>query len=89
MPRFWLGVLCGVLVCALAVVPAVTQQAEQIEIDGVPLQIGMAKDTVLSQIAQHGLTIIKGEIGESWGHRVRGTRVKLTDDSESMSRHPV
>ncbi len=36
-----------------------TQQAEQFEIGGVPLQIGMAKDTVLSRITERGLTLSK------------------------------
>ena len=44
MYKFCFGLLCGALICGLLVVPGMTQQAEQLEIGGVPLQIGMAKD---------------------------------------------
>jgi hypothetical protein len=56
MPKFWLGVLCDILISSLVVVPGMTQQqAEQIEIGGVHFQIGMAKDTALSRITNGGL----------------------------------
>jgi hypothetical protein len=60
MPKFCFGLLCGFLICALLVLPGMTQQAEQIVIGGVPLQIGMAKDTVLSKIAERGFSLTSG-----------------------------
>jgi hypothetical protein len=62
MYKFCFGLLCGILICCLVVVPAMTQQAEQIAIGGVPLQIGMAKDAVLNKITQRGFDITSGEI---------------------------
>ena len=68
MPKFWLGVLCGVLICCVLVIPGMTQQqAEQIEIGGVPLQVGMAKDVALNRITEHGLTLQKEQSDEKFG----------------------
>src|SRR5215813_10123870 len=67
MYKFCFGLLCSVLICGLLVVPGMTQQqAERIEVGGVPLQIGMAQDTVVSQLTQNGLEVRKGENGSSW-----------------------
>jgi hypothetical protein len=66
MHKFCFGLLCGVLVCSLVVVPAVTQQSEQVEVGGVPLQIGMAKDAVLSRIAAKGLNVTQQGEDETW-----------------------
>jgi hypothetical protein len=52
--------LLGVLSCLLVVLPAMTQQEERIVI-GVPLQIGMSKDTAINRIAERGLTITENE----------------------------
>jgi hypothetical protein len=50
--------LIGVLVGFLIVVPIASQQRpESIEIGGVLLQIGTTKDSVISKLAQEGLTI--------------------------------
>jgi len=66
MAKFCFGLLCGVLICSLVVVPGMTQQAEQIVIGSVSLELGMAKDAALSRITEHGLNLQKGQSAESF-----------------------
>ena len=64
MRNFVIGILCGAVACLL-VVPASTQQTDKIVVGTVPLEIGMAKEAVMSRIAEAGLNLAQGE-NENW-----------------------
>jgi hypothetical protein len=63
MRNLFIGLLLGFLI---AVPIAHTQQQPESIVVGVPVQIGMAKDVAISQIAEHGLTVTQLQGSEQW-----------------------
>lgn len=65
MRNLIVGMLFGILI--VAVPTAFTQQESERIYIGADLQLGMAKDSVISKVAEQGLKVTKvQELGESW-----------------------
>lgn len=63
MRNLLIGILLGLLI---AVPVAFTQQQPERIVIGVPLQIGMTKDVVISRIAEQGFKIEKAKDDDMW-----------------------